>query len=129
MRYVLDTHALLWFLTRDTRLSERVRALMQKPETQFIVPAISLAEAKYIADRRRVAIGFTEVLESVASSPNFTIAPLDLAAIIRLPQGLDIHDALIVATALATAELANDEVTVLTADLSITAAGIVPTYW
>ena len=102
---------------------------MQKPETQFIVPAISLAEAKYIADRSRVAIGFTEVLESVASSPNFTIAPLDLAAIIRLPQGLDIHDALIVATALATAELANDEVTVLTADLSITAAGIVPTYW
>ena len=102
---------------------------MQEPDLLFVVPAIALAEAKHIADRRRVAISFAEVLESVASSPNFTVAPLDVATITRLPNGLDIHDALIVATALATAELADDEIVVLTADLAITSAGIVSTFW
>lgn len=129
MRYVLDTHALVWFLAKDKRLSEQVRVVIQDPQTNLIVPAIVLAEAKYIADRKRVQVSFNDILSAVTASPNYTVAPLDVPTIGHLPDDLDIHDALVVATALHLQQLYNDEVIILTMDLRITESTLTKTLW
>ena len=77
MRYVLDTHALVWFLAKDKRLSKRARDVIQDPQANLIVPTIVLAEVKHIADRKRVPVSFAEVLSAVTASANYTVAPLD----------------------------------------------------
>lgn len=129
MRYLLDTHALVWFLAKDKRLSEQVRDVIQDPLATLIVPAIVLAEAKHIADRKRIPVSFGEVLSSITSSPNYTVAPLDIPTIGYLPDNLDIHDALVVATALHVGQLYNDEVVILTMDLRITESPLTKTLW
>lgn len=38
MQILLDTHALIWFLEDDARLTERVRQAISKPDNVFISP-------------------------------------------------------------------------------------------
>ena len=52
MRYVLDTHALVWYLAQDPRLGREARKVLDDENNLLIVPVIVLAEAKYIASRR-----------------------------------------------------------------------------
>lgn len=60
MRYVLDTHALVWYLTGDVRLGAAAQHILTNGDNQLIIPAIVLAEAKHIADRKRVPVPFSE---------------------------------------------------------------------
>lgn len=53
--FVVDTHALVWFLARDARLSERARTVLQDPAVRLIIPAIVLAEIKYLGSKGRFA--------------------------------------------------------------------------
>jgi len=41
MRILLDTHALLWWLSDDQKLSAKVRALIEDPANQVYVSAVS----------------------------------------------------------------------------------------
>ena len=43
-RYILDTHALVWFLTDDDRLDERVREAVSLCEGNFMICSVSLIE-------------------------------------------------------------------------------------
>lgn len=44
MRYLLDTHSLLWFIAGDPRLSERARALIEDLDNELALSAASLWE-------------------------------------------------------------------------------------
>lgn len=44
MRVLLDTHAFLWFLVGDPRLSIDVRLLLEKEETELVISAASVWE-------------------------------------------------------------------------------------
>lgn len=44
MRVLLDTHALLWWVTGDPRLSETGQLLLASPETDIFVSAVSAWE-------------------------------------------------------------------------------------
>jgi len=48
--YIVDTHALIWYLVDDPRLGEKAREILQSSGNRLIVPAIVLAEARHIAD-------------------------------------------------------------------------------
>ena len=39
--YVVDTHALVWFIGKDQRLSDRARAILRNPDVRLIIPVIS----------------------------------------------------------------------------------------
>jgi PIN domain nuclease of toxin-antitoxin system len=97
MRYVVDTHALLWHLSGDKRLGLEAKRILEDSNALLIVPALVLAEAKHAADRKRVAIPFERVLQAVMGSARMTIFPLDLYTIEHLSSQLDIHDSIIVA--------------------------------
>ena len=44
MRYLLDTNALLWFLTGDEKLSDRARQLIDDPSNEKFLSIVSLWE-------------------------------------------------------------------------------------
>jgi hypothetical protein len=57
------------------------------------------------------------------------VYPLDEAVLDLLPSRLDIHDAIIVATARLFAEVFGEPTSVITCDRAIVDARIVPTVW
>lgn len=44
MRYLLDTHSLLWFIGGDSQLSPRVRQLMEDADNELFISIASLWE-------------------------------------------------------------------------------------
>ena len=44
-KYVLDTHALIWYLEGNPKLSSRAKGIIDDPDNSLILPIIALAEA------------------------------------------------------------------------------------
>src|ERR1044072_8436391 len=129
MRYVIDTHTLVWYLTDDRRLGVQARRVLEDDAANLIIPSIVLAEAKHIADRKRIPLTFQEILDQISISPNVTIFPLDEIVVNHLPDNLEIHDGIIVATALQCQNAFKEEVALLTNDIAIKESGLVPIVW
>lgn len=127
--YVVDTHALVWHLTDDPRLGKKAKEILETPDNHLILPAIVLAEAKYIADRQRLPVFFSEILKAIIADQRCMVYPIDILTIFYLPKGLNIHDSLIVASALFCKDLLHQSVHILTKDEDIKKSGLVPTVW
>jgi PIN domain nuclease of toxin-antitoxin system len=56
MTYVTDTHPLVWFLDASPRLSQTARDALREPTAQVVIPAIVLAEIKFLHGRGRIRI-------------------------------------------------------------------------
>ena len=56
MKYVLDTHALIWFLEGNPRLGKNAKTILSDPNSELVLPAIVLAEAAWIVERGRTSI-------------------------------------------------------------------------
>lgn len=126
--YVLDTHTLVWFLDGDRRLSQPARKLLRDESKPLVIPVIVLAEVKHLAGKRRFSTDIGDVLSAVGSAERCTIYPVDLHVIEAMPPGLDIHDGLIVGTALVLQPVLG-QVAIITCDQAVTHAGLVPTVW
>ena len=124
--YVVDTHALIWFLEKNPKLGERARAVLRDPGIRIIIPTIVLAEIKYLAQKGRIGQTLEDVIRAISLDPRCLIYPIDLSVVHKAPLGLKIHDALIVGTALVQREVVSG---VLTCDESIVNSGLVPTVW
>jgi PIN domain nuclease of toxin-antitoxin system len=105
---VADTHALVWALMGDARLSPAARvALTVSATDQIAVSAISLVEIAYLEEKRRLPPGLlARVIASVATPGGIMIeVPVDVSvvkALIRVPRDAipDMPDRIIAATAL-----------------------------
>jgi PIN domain nuclease of toxin-antitoxin system len=124
--YIVDTHALTWYLDDDPRLGSQAEAVLDNADVRLIIPAIVLAEIKYLAHKGRLAQTLDEVLRVINSDRRCTIYPVDLSVISKAPLGLNIHDSLIVGTALVQREAITG---ILTQDETITSSKLVPTLW
>jgi len=129
MRYVVDTHTLLWYLSNDARLGPNALQILSDPSKLLLIPVIVLAEAKHTADRHRVAVPFDTIAQEVTSSPRISVFPMDLAMVSYLSSQLDIHDAIIVATARYCRDYFREDISVLTNDLAISQSGLVTVVW
>jgi PIN domain nuclease of toxin-antitoxin system len=132
MKYVLDTHALIWFLEDNSRLSDRVREILSEPTSALVLPAIALAEAVWIVDRGKTSIPSAAVLlGAINGDRRIVIYPLDQGIIEQTLKLVDIHemhDRQIVATTIVLARKA-EQVVLLTCDQNITASNSVPVIW
>lgn len=133
--YVIDTHALLWYLDDNARLGQRARSALIDPESRFLVPAIALAEALFILEKGRTSISITEtdLINALRSDERIGIAPLNqdvIEATLNCKAIDEIHDRQIVATALV-AQDDNDDISVpvLTRDANIRDSGLVNIIW
>jgi PIN domain nuclease of toxin-antitoxin system len=109
MALVLDTHAVIWYLSGSAQLSPTARTVIesaeQKAESIFI-SAISLVEVIYLTERGRLPAAALQRLANVFEDPegSISVAPLDTAvaeAVQRIPRETvpDMPDRIIAATA------------------------------
>jgi PIN domain nuclease of toxin-antitoxin system len=105
---VADTHALLWAVLGDARLSPAARTSMTVEGTDSVgVSAISLVEIVYLEEKRRLPAGiFARIASVLATSTGALVAiPIDASiaqALTRVSRESvpDMPDRIIVATAL-----------------------------
>jgi len=127
--YVADTHSLVWYLGSPDRLgllARRAFAEANAGRARIYVPVIVLAELVFIVERGRIHADVQGILRQLRTLPAFSVLPLRLATIQRLPALNSIpemHDRLIAAEALA------HKASVITRDRAIAEAGIVATIW
>ncbi len=62
MKYILDTHALIWFLEGNSRLGVTAKEILADSISELILPAIALAESVWIASSGKTAIPSVDVL-------------------------------------------------------------------
>jgi PIN domain nuclease of toxin-antitoxin system len=110
MSAVLDTHTVLWYLENSKELSAVARTTIEdaiRDARDVHVSAISLVEAVYLVERRRLPINALERLRSALNDPNsgLFIAAVDGSVADTLPNiprdvVPDMPDRIIAATAL-----------------------------
>lgn len=107
MRVLVDTHALLWFLTADSRLSEQARELISTADNEVLVSIATLWEIAIKASLGRIDLGstFAEFVTEQVENNGFSVLPIALEHLARLAE-LPFHhrdpfDRLLVAQALA----------------------------
>jgi PIN domain nuclease of toxin-antitoxin system len=132
MKYIVDTHALIWFLEGNSRLGLSAKIILSDPSSQLILPATALAEAAWIVERGRTSIPSTEALFRILKSDSrIEVYPLDRGTIEQsalLSAIGEMYDRQIVATALLL-QHQGEAITLLTCDQNITASGLVSITW
>ena len=129
MVYVLDTHALIWYLSDDPQLSKPALDAISEPTATIIIPAIVLAELKFLFHAKRIALSLEHVIAAIAADDRCTIEALDQECILLMPTNLKIFDAMIVATALLAQHRLGADVTIITRDRKITRSHHARTLW
>jgi hypothetical protein len=77
MKYVLDTHTLIWFLEGNLKLGANAKTILCDGNSQLVIPATTLAEAVWIVERGRTSIpNPKDVILAVESDPRVVIYPL-----------------------------------------------------
>ena len=130
-KYILDTHALVWYLEGSTRLSNTAKILIDDVNNQLILPFIALAETTFLIERGRTKIPtVVDLIHVVQPGSRIEIYPLTWEV---FQQSLvaasipEIHDRLIVATALHLQQF--NTVSLVTRDETITKSGLIPVDW
>lgn len=129
MTYIADTHPVVWFLEGNPRLGANAKDVLSNPQTHLVIPTIVLAEIHFLYARHRIKVDVRAVLTSITSATNCIVYPLDQTVVNLLPTNLEIHDAIIVATALVFRDVLGEQVAIITKDREIAASGLVPTVW
>lgn len=127
--YVLDTHALIWYLTDDERLSPAARqafAEIERGEARGLIPIVVLLELLRIEEKELIPPLWEVAITTLLAGGRFEVVPLDLtmlAMVRELPQIEDLHDRVIVATA------RRYNAALVTYDETIRQSGLVETLW
>ena len=129
MIIVTDTHPWVWFLTANPHLSTKAKSSLSDSSNLIVVPSIVMLEIKYLYDRKRISIAFDEVVEKAETTENVVIHPLDIFVATFAPIKLEIHDAIIVGTAINLSQQHDEPVSLVTRDETITKSGLVRVIW
>ena len=107
-KITVDAHSLIWFLDADLKykLSDSALKAIRKAQEESLVfiPIIAIMEIVYLIERGRINTSFDNFMSAIEINKNFQIIPLntELLKIAISLQGLEIHDRLILATAIMT---------------------------
>ena len=124
MTYIVDTHVFVWFLDKNKRLKPAYHRLLTDKNNNFVFSAIVLAEIKHLITIKRINADYERVINYLSQSENCIIYPVDEDVVEEMPEGLNIHDALIVATGLVYRNILREEVKILTEDREIIESNI-----
>ncbi len=131
-KYIVDTHALIWYLESNSWLGAAAKAVLNDPTSDLVFPLIALAEAVDIVDKKRTTITSVSILlNRVLNDPRFELQPFDLKILRTSLQASavpEMHDRLIVAAGLYLQQQ-GFSVAILTRDVSITKAALLPVIW
>jgi PIN domain nuclease of toxin-antitoxin system len=130
--YVVDAHALIWFLEANSRLGAAAKAVMEDPGSILHLPVIALAEACWVVEKKRCAIpSIADLIIDIDTDKRFMLVPMDrriLDVSTTLTGIHEMHDRLIAATFLVL-QSTGVAASLLTRDPNIVASGIGPIVW
>ncbi len=127
--YVLDTHALVWYLTADHKLSPRASVIFEAAEqghTQLIISAIVIAELFFANAKWNLFADFNALFADLRTRPYFQFVdftPADVLDFARDQAVPEMYDRIITGLARRLG------MPWLTRDPQITAAGHVEVIW
>ena len=128
-RFVVDTHALWWYLRSPERLTIAASAVFRLAETgnaTIIVPAIAVAEFYFLSVKLGQPIPPSDLLAALDAVGGIELSDLGRAQLERLdsfPEIPEMHDRLIAAEAAAL------DAPVVTRDETLTASVQIETVW
>jgi PIN domain nuclease of toxin-antitoxin system len=128
-RFVVDTHALWWYLRSPERLTTAASAVFRLAETgnaTIIVPAIAVAEFYFLSAKLGQPIPPSDLLAALDAVGGIELSDLGRAQLERLdrfPEIPEMHDRLIAAEAAAL------DAPVVTRDETLTASVQIETVW
>lgn len=105
-KYSLDTHAIVWYLTGDDKLSKPAENCVRKVFTNKAVGILSIMvvlELFYVS-LKNPKFNFSKTIK-LLKNVDFKIVDFNIKVLNKateLPKGVDIHDRIIVATAILT---------------------------
>jgi PIN domain nuclease of toxin-antitoxin system len=124
LRFLLDTHSLLWFLAGDSNLSERVRRVIENPEHDILASIASLWEIaiKHSLGKLQLAHPFEELFPHHLAVNSIALLAIRLDHVTRIAS-LPFHhrdpfDRLLVAQALV------EEIPILSGDDALDDYGV-----
>lgn len=126
---VLDTHALVWFLTKHPNISEKALKLILQENYRKIIPVIVLCEINYLHQRKRFALSVSNVMSLIEETNSFEVAAHEQEQIDYLLPELEIHDSLIVATACYYQKVLGYDVAIISKDEQIIKYSPVSIVW
>ncbi|MDW8318975.1 MAG: PIN domain-containing protein [Anaerolineae bacterium] len=110
IRAVADTHAMLWYLYDDPRLSQAARDLMDAVDAagdQIAISSVTLAELVYLVEKGRIASEAWQRVMAIVQQPNAALVeiPLDREVVnlmwrVERQQVPDLPDRIVAATGL-----------------------------
>jgi PIN domain nuclease of toxin-antitoxin system len=128
MKYLADTVTIIRHFSQSGKIGQQARQVLlrvENGEAVLCISVVSLFEILYLSERNRIPIDLATTLKHIQESTNCVI--LDLSAvIIQAAQplaGLELHDRLIVATAL------HHDTPILTSDSDITNSRFINVIW
>jgi PIN domain nuclease of toxin-antitoxin system len=108
-QYVTDTHALIWHLTGNSKLSKKAKDIFQNADNgmhQIIIPSIVLIEMVYLTEKERISNSSFEkvfqLLDNVDGSyEEASLNKETVKALQKIPRSAvpDMPDRIITATA------------------------------
>ncbi len=128
-RFVVDTHALWWYLRSPERLTTAASAVFRLAETgnaTIIVPAIAVAEFYFLSAKLGQPIPPSDLLAALDAVGGIELSDLGRAQLERLdrfPEIPEMHDRLIAAEAAAL------DAPVVTRDETLTTSVQIETVW
>ena len=129
MRYVVDTHALWWYLNSSARLSSvasNVFRMAASGEATIIVPAIVIAEFYFLSVKFGRSVSPAEFIDTVTAIPGFEFSELgrpQLEQLDLLQEVPEMHDRLIAAESMIL------DAPVITRDGTLSDSSQVETLW
>ena len=90
--YVLDTHALLYWLLEKDQLTSKVRKILSLPSNRFCVSTASILEIEYLIEIGRVETGIGELLSYIQSQPAFYLQPFDELVLLETLEATEHRD-------------------------------------
>jgi PIN domain nuclease of toxin-antitoxin system len=122
---VIDTHTLIWYLTKDRKLSPSASAIFaaaERGETQLVISAIVMAELFYASAKWRLFPDFAAMFADLQDKPYFQFAsftPQDVLGFATDRIVPEMHDRIITGLARRLG------VPIITSDPAIIASGLV----
>jgi PIN domain nuclease of toxin-antitoxin system len=128
VQYLADTVAVIRHFASVGKIGKAAKSILQDADNgknKILISIISMVEILYLSERNRIPLNLEEVKRKLLHLDNYEIIDLDLDIVetAKTVQGLELHDRLIVSTALSL------NVPVLTSDQIITDSGQVDVIW
>ena len=102
---------------------------MTDPNSDLLVPTIVRAEARWTIQKQRARVDWTDLIRSLEDDGRFTVAPLTLDIFRLASDQLEMHEAIICATAILARDSLGEEVRLITRDKDIRNSGLVEIVW